>query len=206
LYVLGLIAFSIVISCASGVFAQDNLIIDNLDNLEGYIFTVEEYDYETVEDEEQTPDGSSSSWYYVYERQYAYGTAFYQNWKSGTSCQASPYPSSLHLNYQHDKSFNIGFSYTYSGSIFNIGKVKPELGVDIGKTINQSFGNGYSVDVPAKHRCSIFYRAKYWNVTVTEKKYLEQYLPGIGLKKQLVETKTMKVAKFAGWDYKHESR
>lgn len=80
------------------------------------------------------------------------------------------------------------------GEMVNKAVIQNTLGVNFGESKSYSLGSGISVTVPKKKRYLIKYRPAYY-------KYKEGYIPGYGMHRVVMGTKTCYVNVFSHWDF-----
>ncbi len=145
---------------------------------------------------------SGGSFIYRYGYKYTKGQLLQGAWRNGVSGGSTIAASVLSMNRSSDTSYNVSFTASVSGSYSSGYNIGADLGVTLGKSRNYSLGSGYTVTVPKGKHYLIQYRPVYYKYTVVETKYMEQYVPGVGLRSWPVGSKTCYVDVFSHWDYR----
>lgn len=181
----------------------------------------EDYDVETSEDgisfkvypqdiklpfdnfeEEYIPTVQNRTTYItVYGYKYTKGKIKYASWRNGASAGSKVAKVTLNFNRSFNKQYNINFTTSVSGGYSNKASIQNTLGVTLGKSKGYSLGAGISVTVPKKKRYLIKYRPAYYKYKVVETKYKEGYIPGYGMHRVKLGTKTCYVNVFSHWDF-----
>ena len=190
-----IVCLGILLSLSSQmVYASENLSLVNA--LQESYLPNNGKDFTTIT-EEQTD--SRANYITLYKHAYTKGSAQYGSWRN---CTAGYGPGNVQCNRSYDKSYNISFTATVSGSYDKGATIGGDLGVTLGSSKNYSLGSGFSTDVSKGKHVTIQYRPVYYKYKVVETKYQEAYLPGHGWHRPVLGTKTCYVNVFSHWEFR----